>query len=671
MVSRVVKIDRFTVLLIVIGGLASVLVLLRMVTYGVGIGGDATLYISTTQNLMTGNGFINYEGLPYSHGAAPLYPLILTFISGLGIEVLQAAKYINAIAFGLTVIVIAMWLKSRVRSKFWVVWAACTCALQTSLAEFSAFAMTEILFILFVVLSLLILERFLITGKKSFLVWAAFSTAVATLYRYIGVTLIVTGLLVIFLFRKSRLRTKLNDATVWCVVTSFPLGIWILRNILTIETIAGRLKPDEYSLLNSLHNIIDEITLWALGETGLRVLEDQLYKLLEFPLLGRYTLVAAVTIKAAILVNVTIIVGVVLARYRSGFLKRNRNLRAVCASFILVYMGFLMVITPLGNIVLPARYLLPIFPPVLLVSTTFLSELSDLTTRLGSKYKKVSARNLVQFFGVPFVMLIWLLLWIVPNYDSIRSWNDYGRAYSSKRWIESEVLAFLNYNPPQGTIYSNNHVALYHLPIDQSSYHVYDLPLDLNRAQNQMYTAHTIGNYIYVVWFYSSSHHISPNYSVEDLGSSLGVEEVVAILQDGVILKVDPKSTTYPSNQQDDFLFEILLTDVIQINYPYFEVYLDKKGNRVIYVRENCWLNLEDIGRKFILHIHPVDQIAHSDRPNIGFDSIEFSFGDYAVPIGNHCVAILPLPEYDIAYLRLGEIRNDKMTFWKGKVDVG
>lgn len=661
-------IDRFIVLLIVIGGLASLLLLSRMITYGVGMGGDATVYISTARNLMAGNGLITYEGLPYSDGSAPLYPLTLTFISGLGIEILQVAQYINALVFGLTVFVMAMWVKSRIRSRFWILWAACTCALQTSLAEFAAFAMTEILFVLFVVLSLFALEQFLITRKKSLLVLAAISTAVATLYRYIGVTLIITGLLVIFLCRKSRLHTKLSDATIWFVVASLPLGVWVLRNILTIETLAGHLKPDQYSLMSSLHNITSEFARWALGEIGLEFLEDQLYSSISVSILSDSTPVEAVVIKTAILVCVAIAIGVTLARCRPGILQRHRSSWVVCILFILVYMSSLMIIAPLGDIVLPVRYLIPIFPPVLLVSTIVLSELSD-PTRIGSM-RGLGFNKLMRFLGVPIVMVIWLLLWVVPNYDSIRSWTTYGNSYASKKWAESEVLAFLRDNSTHGIIYSNDLPALYNQLIDQSGYHVNSLPLDLNDARSQVSTATLSANPTYVVWFHFDFHRMSPNYTIEDLVYSLRADEVT-ILQDGVIFKANFKFTTESSGQQDGFLFKTLLTDVTSIAYPYFDVYLDNKSNRLIYVRDNCWLNLEDIRTQFVIGFQSGDNTSfYSDDTKYEIDSITFSFQDYAFTIGNHCVAILPLPEYNIAQLRLGEYINDKTIFWKGKVVV-
>ena len=83
-----------------------------------------------------------------------------------------------------------------------------------------------------------------------------------------------------------------------------------------------------------------------------------------------------------------------------------------------------------------------------------------------------------------------------------------------------------------------------------------------------------------------------------------------------------------------------------------FDVHL--AGNALVYAKDAC--REYDIAERFFLRLYPVRE---SDLPDArklhGFDNIVFRFEDQAVRRGERCIAIAPLPDYDIARIYTGQ----------------
>lgn len=659
------KIDRFTLLLAVLGGIGSGLLLARMATYGINLTDDADLYLSAAQSLLDGDGFTVWTGQHYAASSAPLYPLVLSYFSFLSFDVTQSAQYVNAITFGLTIFVISMWLRSRIKSRFLIVWAACACVLSVSLAEFSARAGTEIMFVLFVCCSLFAMDQFLNTGRKSLLYWTAICAACALLTRYIGVTLIGTGMLILSSQRDLSWRTKLSNLMIYFSVTAALFGPWVLRNIFAVGSISEGVPSDSFSLLDSLHTATSEVSMWVYGVTGLGFLDDLVHQLTGLGI-DRVATIQAVILKIAILSYVVFGIGFALSKYRPKTDRRNRETIIVCLGFISIYSLFLMVFLPISGIVLPLRYMIPLFPPLLVVATVsltgFISEPQCIEFK-GSLLSRMRIRwvsNLC-LFGC----CLWTLSWIAPNYDSIRSWNENGEGYRSKEWLESEIVRYLNVNHERGVIWSNQHAALYYLISNSDDKEIYRLPLDLAEAESAMSDNHSHGIENFVVWFYHRVYHSLPNYTPEELGASLRMR-VEAIFKDGLVLKSDMTSSDVDSATWDsDFYLKALLTTSTLIISSHFEVYIDNQHNRLIYVRRNpCALS--DVEPRVYLQVFPKQSTELSEHRQYVFD-LSFDFYEEIVPIRGYCIATQTLPEDNIAAVRTGQRNNNGDNIWKGE----
>ena len=261
---------RVTVLLAAIGALAAVLVLLRVSEWGPEARQDTMLYVSAARNLLAGEGFTGYRGVPYSD-AAPFFPFALALVGLSGLDPLAAAGWINAAAFGLTAFAAAAWVRRRARSAFLAVWAGLACALSPPLAAVASSALTEPLFVLFVTLSLFALDRYREGGGRSLLLAAAACAALACATRYLGLALVAAALPLLLTAGRRGLRPPrrgIEDASLFAAVALAPLGAWMLRNLLAVGSPTGRFYPGVWDALVSLDQTTAEFARWTLGEGG-------------------------------------------------------------------------------------------------------------------------------------------------------------------------------------------------------------------------------------------------------------------------------------------------------------------------------------------------------------------------------------------------------------------
>ena len=83
-----------------------------------------------------------------------------------------------------------------------------------------------------------------------------------------------------------------------------------------------------------------------------------------------------------------------------------------------------------------------------------------------------------------------------------------------------------------------------------------------------------------------------------------------------------------------------------------FDVYLT--DNTLMYIKDAC--RLDDTKALFFLALYPVHEIdLPQERRQHGFDNLDFLFEDQVIRRGERCIAIAPLPEYDIARIQTGQ----------------
>ncbi len=111
---------------------------------------------------------------------------------------------------------------------------------------------------------------------------------------------------------------------------------------------------------------------------------------------------------------------------------------------------------------------------------------------------------------------------------------------------------------------------------------------------------------------------------------------------------------------------------IIRSNY---DVYIHE--SQLIYVKSPC--SEDDIEHRFFLHITPVHvNDLPEERKQHGVDHLDFSYNDYGVPVGENCIVMRVLPQYDIKHIATGQIMRVESPsgelswarVWRGEHDV-
>ena len=503
----------------ILGVLGATLVLLREANYGAGLTWDSASYLVVARSLLAGEGFVDRNGTPYQ-GGMPIYPMLLAVAGLFGIDVIDAGGYVNAAAFGLTVFAVAAWLKRRVQAPLLAVWGGAACALSPALASAAVYVLTEIVFILFTVVSLALLDRFLNRPGPSTLLLAATAAAAACLTRYVGGILLGAGALMLLLRPGAGIRTRIRDTALWSAVTLAPVGAWIARNLLVIGSPFGAQIADGFSGLVSLHRATGEFAAWLFGPTGLGALSGALVSAAGIDLAGPAT-EAAIAVKAVLLAVPALGAGYALARYRPGFLRRRRTVLTVSLVYAAAYTLFLVVYLPLTDVVLPVRYLLPLFPPLLVAATVVLDELAASKTTGAT---------------VPVVLAVVISLWLAQQagavYRDTRTWLNDGAGYTSRGWAESELLRYLRANRLDGPVWTSDPLLLY---FSTEQRRVWTISGSL-AGVTELLANRDPAEVVYLVLFERSLRYYGYDYGLDDVVALPGVELAVA-LDDGAIFR--------------------------------------------------------------------------------------------------------------------------------------
>ena len=650
------------------------LALARQVTYGPAVGPDSLVQLSIAENLLAGRGFIQYHGGGVDFWP-PLYPLALAAASLVIFTPLAVAGLLNAAIFGLTIFAIGQYLRRRLQSRFMAVWGCVAVALSVPLVDASAWVQTEPLFILMATLALIQTDKFLDEGRTSSLIWAAVCCALTWQTRYIGVAApLLVGLLLLFQ-RGTPWPRKGRRVAGFSLIAGLPMALWLLRNYLISGDLPGNRRPVDYYLPDILSDVFNVLSGWACAAECAADMS-----LAQWLSLGLLLLAAAMVI----------IAGSVFIREQRG----RQSLRQwrpcwIFGGFALIYAGLLVVALMLGHTHhgVDARYLYPLYIPLLVVATVvtdrFLAGARDRKIPLnvgGLPIIKALGRGRVKAPGLMAVALLpilslWAALQVVPNAVLIHRANsgDLYLGYSAARWADSETLRYIRANPLSGTLYSNEAplvfmhnagIANYHsLPESRLAYgnSVYQKYAEYGATPEQLKQWQAnVPDGAYVVWFSNSYNINTYDYGDADLRVAPGLEPV-AELADGAIYRVNrgyappanPYRAAYQAIASGDYGEAAARSD--------FNIYLN--DGSMIYLKEPCYI--DDTRKLFSLHLIPADaNDLPADRSQFTSDSLGFSFPQHGVFFDDVCLAIAPLPGYEIAQFSTGQYVRGQDHLW-------
>lgn len=234
-----------TALLFAIPPLIGIAFLVFSMHWGPGVGGDATIYISSARNFAAGKGLGlmgprgEFRLLPYF---PPFYPLVLSLFAFLKLDVVRAAFAINLLAFAGVIGLVEYSLLRTSGSKLLTFLSGMTLAVSPVLIPVYSWAMSEPLSIFLGFAGLLVLlENFRNPQKTLLIPISALLGGLSFLTRYGAVAFpLAGGLLLLFYPPRRGWKRLFKEVGMYALVSLLPIIIWLAFDISQTATVASR-----------------------------------------------------------------------------------------------------------------------------------------------------------------------------------------------------------------------------------------------------------------------------------------------------------------------------------------------------------------------------------------------------------------------------------------------
>lgn len=539
----------FNSILVALSAGGVVLVLLREIDYGVGLGSDSREYVAAARGWLEGNGFTTWNG-EIAAKIAPLLPAVLAFFGLLGLKVVTVGAFLNAIAFGVVILTTTVWLKIYVKSSFLIIWTGCAIALWVPLADLSAILMTETLFIALTVLSLYALDRFITTIHQPMMIVSAVCASLAWLTRYQGVALAATALLLILMQQGFTLQRKMRYAAVYSIIVGTPMAGWIIRNLIATGTFAGSREGHlQYQDPLILDAITSELVYWTLGDTGSRYMNTLSETLFGITETGMST--PGIIYRTVILLAIALGIGYAFIYSRRRSYWENSMALTVPVIFAFLYIVTIAIPPLIQYEGIYVRYLIPLYVPMLVVIVIILDKFFGRIT--SSRYMPVV---------ITAILSLWLIQSIPENYTNIKNRIENGFGAASKTWAKSETIRHIRSNPLNGRVYSTSHWVMYFSDICTDNC----IPIPIRYLWNQdgrFIEPSPADELSYIVVLQHDNYY---DLLMELSGSA--TLEIISIHLDGVILKpTDDGADIEPGK----VLTQDVIVDMIMVNPDRFD----------------------------------------------------------------------------------------------------
>ncbi len=164
---------------------------------GLYVSPDAVFYVGTARIWLDGGGFTPPSGLPPVEHFPPLFTVLLAALGTLGLDPLDGVRLINAVAFAGIVLLVGGVVRARTGSVTAALAASVLTVAAVDLLTYSASALTEPLFILLGVGGLVVLAAYLDRPAPALLAGASALIGAAFLTRYVGIALVLAGVVVL------------------------------------------------------------------------------------------------------------------------------------------------------------------------------------------------------------------------------------------------------------------------------------------------------------------------------------------------------------------------------------------------------------------------------------------------------------------------------------------
>jgi hypothetical protein len=503
---------RYKIPLVIIALIGATLVFYLVSLHGAGTTPDSVYYISVARHIADGTGIIGYDGY-YLVLQPPLYPMLLGAIKMIMFtDPLVSAGYVNSILFGLIIYISGLFLLKHLNSYVLVLFGTITVLISFVFIQIALMALSELLFILLILLYLYFFEKYKSDGKLNFLILLSISASLACLTRYIGIILILSGVVSIFIQVNKSIKDKLVHILIFLLITCIPIAMWIIRNFYLSGTFVGQRADSSYTLFENLKFLFNTAIHWYLPAhfNGVEIL--------------------FITLAALIAI------GIILSKRREKFQNVLKEFYPILI-FLLLYAGIIVISsTTTAYDHIANRLLSPIYIPLFILSFY----ICDLVFNRLSKY--VNRNILTILFAA--CLISWM---IYPAGKAVYIINDYfklsGIGFNRDYWENKEIINYLNCNKnleKKYTFFSNVPEAVYILTNISAHWSpaktLYNSPQLINSASNLKEAWKGTGK-VCLVWF-DNINDRQFLYPIEELQKNIHLNKL-AEFKDGAVYIVE------------------------------------------------------------------------------------------------------------------------------------
>ena len=422
------------ILLLCLLGLAGIGLLAYVTPYGAGVYVDTLYYVTSAKNLLngigmgrlTGNGFYK----PMTH-YPPLYALVLAFTQILGLDMLDGARWVSMLAFGLAVLLAGWIVWQRTSSAFFGLATAFLVLGSGVLLRTFSWAMSEPLYIVLELSGFLLLAVYFKASRWGWLVAASLAIGLALLTRYVGFSLVAVFTLALLVNRSLKRPRRYLDIGLFLLLSLLPSIIWFIRNRLVSGTLANRVISWHPITEEKFASLVKAVLSWGLVPQRLA--------------LGRETL--AFTFIAAALMIASLVWLFRIWPRRGSAPPQEFTLLLSCWAYLgllAVSLNWIDATTPLDN-----RILMPLYLNILLllgIGMALLWQHPGLLPRL-----------------LAVGMLLWFSYFTLTRLDgAVLDLTRDGQDYASLKWKSSPTIQFVREQDPP-LVYTNDVTAIYFL----------------------------------------------------------------------------------------------------------------------------------------------------------------------------------------------------------------
>jgi hypothetical protein len=414
---------------------------LSITKLGPNLSADSIGYIVTGENIFDGTGFQNYMH-------SPLYPAAIAGFMHFGCDAMQAARLIPVLSF--TLLIFPLFYLAKTLGNTLIGCIVClVCAVLAPLLRIASYAWVDMLYILILTTAILFMVLYLRIdhNKIKILCVGAFFTALCIVTSLYGIALLLTGLVIIVIKNRDRLKTACLHIILFGTISALPGFLWICRNIVLFSRPMAGGNPSNTEPIVWIKKSVFWIATSIPNELFRPVVEacQSSTQVVDSPMSTDYcTYLMPIILVILFILLTTYLIKSSRQKARIEHLRETH----VPILYAVIHLGGIIIGGTIIFLFLDQRYLTAIYPFIILVSAILIFYIYEHIKRPSLKP--------IWFFSIS-IFCLWFLFLQIINCTTFYGDFKNGKGFNNAFWRNNPATAWIINNVPvDSMIYSNN-----------------------------------------------------------------------------------------------------------------------------------------------------------------------------------------------------------------------